>query len=187
MLDFKVISLVLRKGARMEKALLASDKKVRSSNIELMRILMIILIIMHHYVVNSTVMDAVQMDTITPNVIFLQLWGLWGKTAINAFVLVSGFFLCRGRLTWQKYLQLLLEIFFYSVIIYFILLGLGYETLSLKALSYVFFGLFRGAGNGFVASFMCFYLFVPFLNLLIKNLDSGGYSDFSPFCFLCRS
>lgn len=159
----------------MGEILNTSDKKERSSNIELMRILMILLIIMHHYVVNSTVMDAVQMDHITPNVIFLQLWGMWGKTGINAFVLVSGFFLCTGRLTWQKYLKLLLEILFYSVTIYIVLLVLGYESVSLSALFKVLFGLFRYAGDSFVASFMIFYLFVPFLNLLIKNLNMGGW------------
>ena len=156
----------------MGEALRVSDKKERSSNIELMRIVMILLIIMHHYVVNSTVMDGVQMDAITPNVIFLQLWGMWGKTGINAFVLVSGFFLCTGRLTWQKYFKLVLEIFFYNIVIYVVFLVMGYESLSLKALFHVFFGIFHYAGDGFFASFMLFYLFVPFLNLLIKNLNS---------------
>lgn len=158
----------------MGEALPVSVKNERSSNIELMRIVMILLIIMHHYVVNSTVMDTVQMNAITPNVIFLQFWGLWGKTVINAFILVSGFFLCTGRLTWQKYLKLLMEILFYNIVIYVVLLMLGYETLSLKALFKVFFGLFHYVGGGFAYSFMTFYLFVPFLNLLIKNLNSNG-------------
>ena len=156
----------------MGEELPVSVKNERSSNIELMRIVMILLIIMHHYVVNSTIMDSVQMDAITPNVIFLQLWGLWGKTAINAFVLVSGFFLCTGRLTWQKYLKLLMEIFFYNIIIYVVLLILGYESLSFKAIFNVFFGLLHEAGSGFLASFMIFYLFSPFLNILINNLES---------------
>lgn len=155
----------------MGEALPVSGEKERSSNIELMRIVMILLIIMHHYVVNSTVMDAVHMDAITLNVIFLQLWGMWGKTGINAFVLVSGFFLCTGSLTWQKYLKLLLEIMFYNIVIYVVLLLLGYEVLSLKAIFRVFFEVFYEAGNSFSASFMLFYLFVPFLNMFIKNLN----------------
>lgn len=155
----------------MGEALFDSREKKRSSNIELMRIVMILLIIMHHYVVNSTVMDAVHMDAITPNVIFLQFWGMWGKTGINAFVLVSGFFLCMGSLTRQKYLKLLLEIMFYNIVIYVLLLLLGYEVLSLKALFRVFFEVFYEAGNSFSASFMLFYLFVPFLNIFIKNID----------------
>ena len=67
-------------------------KKIRSSNIELMRIVLMIIIIMHHYVVNSGIMDGVNLSDLSVNVVFLQYWGMWGKMAINANVMVSGFF-----------------------------------------------------------------------------------------------
>ena len=149
-------------------------QKVRSSNIELMRIVLMVVIIMHHYVVNTGIMDGVNMRNLTANAVFLQYWGMWGKMAINAYVMVSGYFLCTSRLTWQKYVKLLLEILFYSFVIYALMVCLGYATLSVKEIGKTAFGLLHGAGAGFAASFMMFYLFVPFLNQLISSTKMGG-------------
>lgn len=150
-------------------------KKIRSSNIELMRIVLMVVIIMHHYVVNSGVMDGVTLDHLSTNVVFLQYWGMWGKMAINAYVMVSGFFLCTAALTWQKYTKLLLEILFYQFVLYALLLVLGYATLAPKELFKTIFALFCGAGNSFTSSFMLFYLFVPYLNKLVDSVnDKGG-------------
>ncbi len=150
------------------------QRKERSSNLELMRILLMLLIIMHHYVVNSGVTDGMTLSNLTANSIFLQYWGMWGKTAINAFILISGYFLCVSQLTWQKYVKLFFQIFFYNIIIYLILLGLGYATLAPKEVFIAFGGIFQGIGHGFTSSFMAFYIFVPILNKLIVNINYGG-------------
>ncbi len=149
-------------------------KKIRSSNIELMRIVLMVIIIMHHYVVNSGVMDGVNLSDLSVNVVFLQYWGMWGKMAINAYVMVSGFFLCTSSLTWQKYMKLLLEILFYQFVLYGILILLGYVTLAPKEMFKTIFVLFYGAGNSFVSSFMLFYLFVPYLNKLLDSIKNKG-------------
>ena len=44
-------------------------QKIRSSNIELMRIVLMLAIIAHHYVVNSSVMDGITLDSLTPNIV----------------------------------------------------------------------------------------------------------------------
>ena len=50
-------------------------------------------IVSHHYVVNSGITNHFDYANITPNMIFLQLWGMWGKTAINIFVMITGYFM----------------------------------------------------------------------------------------------
>lgn len=153
-------------------------QKIRSSNIELMRIVLMLAIIAHHYVVNSSVMDGITLDSLTPNIVFLQYWGMWGKMAINAYVMVSGFFLCTSRLTWQKYLKLLFQILFYQFVIYAILIAMGYATLAPKEAFKTIFALFYGAGHSFTSSFMIFYLFVPYLNKLLNSLKTGRVERF---------
>ena len=64
-------------------------KNNRSSNIELYRIVLILLIIAHHYVVNSGLIDLVYSKPITGNSLFLILFGAWGKIGINCFVLMK--------------------------------------------------------------------------------------------------
>jgi len=50
------------------------------------------MIIAHHYLVNSGIMDAFEVGSTSTNYVFLTLWGMWGKTGINVFVLISGYF-----------------------------------------------------------------------------------------------
>ena len=63
--------------------------KKRDSNLELFRIITMLLIVAHHYVVNSGLTAAngpIQADPLSGRSIFLLLFGAWGKTGINCFV-----------------------------------------------------------------------------------------------------
>ena len=99
--------------------------KVRESNLELFRIITMILIIAHHYVVNSglTLADGpINTNLLSWQSIFLLLFGAWGKTGINCFVLITGYFMCTSRITLKKFIKLLFEVMFYRIIIYLIFL-----------------------------------------------------------------
>ncbi len=67
----------------------------RSSNLELFRIITMLLIIAHHYVVNSGLTEILYVNPLSSKSIFLFLFGAWGKTGINCFVLITGYFMCK--------------------------------------------------------------------------------------------
>ena len=95
----------------------------RKSNIELLRIIMMFSIVAHHYVINSGLMDAFDTGIASKaslNYVFLSLWGMWGKTGINVFILISGYFMCTSSLTIRRYCKILLEWALYHFVIYFI-------------------------------------------------------------------
>ncbi len=52
-------------------------KKVRDSNIELFRIFLMLMIIAHHYVVNSGITELYDSSQVSVNQIFLSIFG-WG-------------------------------------------------------------------------------------------------------------
>lgn len=54
-------------------------KSQRNSNLELYRIIVMMLIVAHHYVVNSGLIEQMQSSTLTANSMFLYLFGMWGK------------------------------------------------------------------------------------------------------------
>lgn len=76
----------------------------RQSNIELFRIITMLLIVCHHYVVNSGLFPLIQSNPDSPQSVFLSLFGMWGKTGINCFVLISGYFMCQSKITLKKFL-----------------------------------------------------------------------------------
>ena len=65
-------------------------QKVRNSNLELYRIIVMLSIVAHHYVVNSGLTALMDADPLNPKSLFLYLVGMWGKTGINCFVLITG-------------------------------------------------------------------------------------------------
>ena len=149
------------------------EKKQRSSNLELYRIICMMLIVAHHYVVNSGLTcegGPLLTDGFSSNSIFLSLFGAWGKTGINCFLLITGYFMCSSQITLRKYLKLFSQILFYSIVIYCIFLCCGYENLSLGHLVPVLIP-FWGFKTNFVSCFLAFYLTIPFWNILIKNMS----------------
>mgnify|MGYP001643349143 CR=1 FL=1 len=126
-------------------------------------------IITHHFVVNSTVVKQYNYLNPSLNQYFLEVWGMWGKTAINSFILISGYFLCKQTLTWQRYIKLVAQIIFYSLLIYLIFLISGYEPFILGKLHLGGFPIISYINNGFVASFLAFYAFVPIYNTCYKR------------------
>lgn len=146
----------------------ANPQKERDSNLELFRIIVMMLIVMHHYVVNSSIFPEIKINPFTPNSAFMTAFGLWGKCGINCFVIITCWFMCKSRITLKKFLKLLLEVMFYKLIFSAIFLVSGYETLSKDSIRTLL--PIDGVDRNFVSCFILFYLFIPFLNTLIQNL-----------------
>lgn len=148
------------------------QKVVRQSNLELLRIVAMLLIIAHHSIVNSGVNELFDFsDMPSARQMFCQWFGMWGKTAINMFVLFSGYFMCQSRLSVRRILKLFLQVEFYAVVMLVALWLLGYETFSLKRVLALFTWLVTEINCSFTPSFLLFYLFIPFYNALVNALD----------------
>lgn len=143
---------------------------VRSSNIELFRILSMLMIVAHHYVVNSGLLECIDAQrSLIGQDYFLLLFGWGGKTGINCFVLITGYFMCTSNITRKKFCKLLGEVYFYNIIIWCLFFFSGYEPFSIKSFLKMIFPFFTVADN-FTGCFLLFYLLIPFLNKLIHVL-----------------
>lgn len=143
----------------------------RKSNLELYRILLMLAIVAHHYVVNSGLMTEInQSSSLQFNSIFLLLFGCWGKIGINCFVLITGYFMCTSSITPRKFIRLFLEIVFYNVVIYLTFVVSGYQSFRLMEAFRTLIP-FMNLTTGFSPCFLVFYLFIPFLNLLIHSMN----------------
>lgn len=143
----------------------------RESNFELFRIILMLLIIAHHYVVNSGFSQLYDFNHITGNMIFLQLFGFAGKIGINCFVFITGYFMIKSQFKFQKLLKLYLEIKFYKFIIYLLFLAVGYEMFSISGCLKTVFNIAYGAQIGFAGTFIFMYMLIPFINAMLLNIN----------------
>ena len=94
----------------------------RQSNIELLRIVAMLMIIAHHFSVHGN-FDLRNM--LVGNNIWLQFLATGGKIGVNIFVMISGYFLISSKnIETKKVLKLLAQILFYSVIIFILFISL---------------------------------------------------------------
>lgn len=142
----------------------------RSSNIELLRIVAMLLVVASHFQSASGLPSLYENfgGDVCWNKLWAQCFGLWGKTVINVFVVITGYFMCTGALTVRRFLKIFLEMEFYNFAAFFVLLPLGYETITAKRLFELLFWPFSTVNRYFGESFLWFYLFIPFYNVFIR-------------------
>lgn len=151
---------------------MGGGKKERTSNLELYRIICMLMIVAHHFVVNSGLTAAEGPMVVSPtaaNTLYLWLFGMWGKTGINCFLLITGYFMCKSSITLNKFIKLMLWIYIYKIIIFCVFLTAGYETFSILGIVKLLMPVWEFNTN-FTSCFIGFWLTIPFWNILIKNL-----------------
>lgn len=141
----------------------------RQSNLELLRIIAMLVIVMHHYVVNSGLIQVIYDNPFNFNSMLLLILGWGGKTAINCYIFITGYFMCKKDITIKKFVKLISEVLFYNIIIYTIFVLSGYDTFNLKECIKNILPI-TAIASGFTSAFLVFYLFIPFLNIFIKAM-----------------
>ncbi len=126
----------------------------------------------HHYVVNSGLMSPVrEIGDITFNKLYLPFLGAFGKAGINAFILITGYFMCTQFCSWLKFLKLFLEVKFYSIGIWLVFIATGVESFSSITLFDRLTSISFGLGRGFTSAFIFLFLLIPYINKVIKTLS----------------
>ena len=153
----------------MTESVSITQKPPRESGLELYRIIAMLLIVAHHYVVNSGLMDVMYESPLEGKALFMFLFGMWGKTGINCFVLITGYFMCTSRITLRKFLKLLLMMYIYRIVIYAIFAVTGYNEVSLSSIVKLLLPV-TSVKQNFVSCYLLFYLTIPFLNILVSQM-----------------
>ena len=147
--------------------------KERNSSIELFRIISMFLIVMHHYVVNSGISSLYETGSANINQYVVQLLGAWGKTGINCFTLITGYFLIGKECPPKRAFKLWGEYFFWTIFCFGFLALYDKSIISISDLIKGFFMPFLG--SGYLAVVLYMFLLVPALNKLISNLTQKEY------------
>lgn len=163
-----MLSLII--GSIIERKQLVSNVQntkpsMRDSNIELLRILCMLMIIAHHCVVHG---GSFSMEYCTNKFVAMILLP-GGKIGFTCFLAISTWFLADARFKTSRFIKMWLEVFVFSVLFAGISLFLT-NTFTIRA----FLGSFlpiTGNSHGFASSYLLLYLLIPFLHRITKNLS----------------
>jgi surface polysaccharide O-acyltransferase-like enzyme len=139
----------------------------RFGNIELLRIVSMLLIVCNHFEGHALAIQGFEWGS-------ANLYSNWlirgiGYIGVNLYVLISAYFLCMSSFKAKKLLKLLVEVWFYSMIIYGLFVGTGQVSFSFKG----FFKSFLPtlcSQYWFVTCYVVMYILSPFFNKLILLL-----------------
>lgn len=144
-------------------------KNQRNTNLEILRIISMVLIILHHFVVHGMYGTDIVITNI--NTYILIFFAMFGKLSVVIFILISAYFMIETKFTIRKLLVLGGEVYFYS----FLFLAIGIVILTPSNISVESLGqsLFPISHNGywFVTCYIILMLFSPFMNKCIKALS----------------
>jgi len=142
------------------------NKTKRNSKIELLRIISMFFIILSHYTslggINTEALD------LSFNKFIIQFSQLGGLGA-DIFIMISGFFCINSKFNLKQIIKTITEVWFYSVVIYFIYHLISGSDLNIIELIRTLFPVIF-TKYWFVSAYIILYLLSPFINELLNSL-----------------
>ena len=137
-------------------------EKNRNSNIELLRILCMISIILHHSIVHSKIL----LNSSNINYYIINILQITGPISNNIFILITGYYMINKKVKITNLVKLVLENIFYSYCMLFIYLVIfkGNDiNVIIKSTIPVL-----SNSEWFITGYILLYLSIPIINKLLK-------------------
>ena len=156
----------------------------RESNLELLRIISMIMIITLHLLNFGGFLNKFDYKTLEYNITwFLEALCF---VAVNCYVLISGYFLVKSKFSLKRILRVWIEVIFYSTIIYIIMLIFGKANFTFDELIKNFLPIISSL-YWFASLYVLLCFIFPFLNLIINKLNKKQYEYLLIFNFIVFS
>lgn len=101
-------------------------KSSRSSNIELLRIIAILLIISFHYAYKG----GWTFSEFTVNEFIIKIFYMFGELGVNLFMLITGYFMIDGKFKIKKLVLMGIQVDVYHIVILYLACKLGVYTIA---------------------------------------------------------
>lgn len=147
--------------------------KKRMANMELLRILSMLMVITLHYLGKGELLVS-----LTQNEMGIQGYVAWlleafAIVAVNVYMLTTGFFLAESSIKVSRILQLMLQVWFYAIGIGILAGAFGYfpeEGICVHYILCLIFPISMGH-YWFMSAYIYMYLFIPFVILAVKKMS----------------
>ncbi len=155
---------------------------MRDSNIELLRIVSMMLIILFHFSVHGPW----PADGVLATDVAVGVLAFGGKLGVNCFVLITGYFMTRSSVRVASVARVVLETWFYSWGLLILFAVAQPELVTQARLEKAALPLVSGE-YWFVTNFVVLMVVSPFLNLLFDRLSRRGKSRLAAIGFVTIS
>jgi len=147
----------------------------RKSNIEILRIISIILIVLFHCVFHSGLSFGFNFSF---NKFMSKIFWMYGELGVNLFVLIMGYFMINAKFKFKKFVKIIFQVLFYHFLTIIFACYIGIYQLS--EIRQFFFIAFPVTLNSywFITAYILIYIFSPYLNLFVKKIEKLQYQKF---------
>lgn len=147
---------------------------VRESNMELLRLVSMYCIVLHHLFVHSLrgVIGFSDYYELTHHAEIFTMMDGFLIAGLNVFVLISGYF--GIKTTFKGFLRLYLQVFFYGLLFYLLDRYSQNQPIRWDILKYSIF-IFSHSPWWFITQYVLLYLFAPILNAAVKALNKKNF------------
>lgn len=144
---------------------------VRSSNIELLRILSMLMIILFHFSVHGAWPEGGPLASD----VAVEMLSFGGKLGVNCFVLITGYFMVKSHLKLGSLLRIVFETWFYSFAILFLFLAVQPDLVTEAKLRKAVLPVISGE-YWFITCYLALMVISPLLNRAWGQLGPRGRS-----------
>lgn len=149
-------------------------KKTREANLDVLRIVSMLLIILLHSINHSGVLEQAEASG-KWMYFYVRFTYAMCMVCVNIYVMLSGYFMVNAKFRLHKLITLWMEAAFYSFVLKLLFMLAGKETFSLVSLASCFFPILTGR-YWFLTIYVGMYLISPFLNILIHAMTKKQHS-----------
>lgn len=150
-------------------------KNERDWNIELLRIITMFMVVFIHAFEYGKIFELVNPNSIQYYV-YRFIHALC-QVGVNCFVLISGYYLINSKTFIHRFLKIFIHTVFYSLLFYLIFVVLGKYEFEWKMVM-VYATPIGHEIYWYVTRYIVLLVFVPFINILIKNLNLKQFKFF---------
>lgn len=142
---------------------------LRNSNIEILRIISMLLIISHHYSVHGFEETKLYYSF---NKYIVDVLFAGGKIGVSCFILISGYYMINSKFTIKKLWKIIGEMFFYSfgvLLLFAFVITPNYKFSNVEIrkaiLPYIY------SAYGFLTCYIILMILAEYINIFIKNMS----------------
>ena len=149
-------------------------KKARLANIELLRIIAMLMVVTLHFLGRGGVNAGA--TVLSGTWILATIWDGLAIISVDVYVLISGYFLIKSQFRMQKLIDIVLQVFSYSFIMYMILVIAGKNSFSVSGFVTAVLPILTNQ-YWFASAYVGLYILFPFLNKALLSINQKQHRN----------